>query len=215
MKIFVSSYCGDNTDISWIGCGNERCLTIEESDLVVFTKGPDVEPNGSGYGRSWNILVSKARDNEDMDNYRLALTLKKKILGIERGAQLICIMNGGFVSYCARPHPINHINLTCKVLNDGVSRAMALELAVKSFHNGVVCLEAAKNSYSVLGICAAATSSTGVEDVFFPGHCALAIQSRPSELDPTKNRDHISLLHYQSLVGVLMKTRYGEPLKCF
>lgn len=69
--------------------------TMENADLVLFTGGEDVDP--SFYKERANPKTSSNihRDRREIMDYVKALDLKIPMLGICRGSQFLCVMNGG------------------------------------------------------------------------------------------------------------------------
>lgn len=77
---------------------HSRCTkakSVEKADLVVFTGGPDVDPQLYGETCHRTTRFSNPRDNEDINLYLKCLDLGIPMLGICRGAQFIHVMRGG------------------------------------------------------------------------------------------------------------------------
>jgi len=68
---------------------------LEEADLVVFTGGEDISPALYGEKRHPTTSSNMKRDIQEMDIYDKAIKLGKHIIGICRGSQFLCVMNGG------------------------------------------------------------------------------------------------------------------------
>jgi len=68
---------------------------IEDADLVLFTGGEDVDPSLYGEKEHYHTSSNIARDSREIEIYKKALSLGKQILGICRGSQFLCVMNGG------------------------------------------------------------------------------------------------------------------------
>lgn len=64
------------------------------ADIVVFTGGADVEPRLYGHKLHPTTGFSSARDDEDIEESDLCGSEQLKV-GICRGAQFLCVMNGG------------------------------------------------------------------------------------------------------------------------
>lgn len=93
-KIFMPD--GSDVHIRWLN--GIRVHRLDEADVVLFTEGTPVLP--SYYGKlpiSKNIIYDSHRDLKDKKVFEEAVRLNKKIIGIGRGAELICIMAGGEV----------------------------------------------------------------------------------------------------------------------
>lgn len=70
-------------------------LKLKDSDLVLFTGGHDVDP--SLYQSKTHPLTHSflARDLGEEELYQEARKLNKPCVGICRGSQFLCVMNGG------------------------------------------------------------------------------------------------------------------------
>lgn len=91
---------------SWI---TEYVLTdnLEEADVVIFTGGEDVNPKLYGEEVGENTDFNSDRDNYEIEVYKKAKLLNKKLVGICRGAQLLCVMSGGSLVQHMQ-HPFSH-----------------------------------------------------------------------------------------------------------
>jgi len=85
---------------------------LEESDLIVFTGGEDVSPVLYGEKPHPTTGFNIRRDTNEMQIYCKALQHKKHIIGICRGSQFLCVMNGGkLVQHQNNPKYIHPISL--------------------------------------------------------------------------------------------------------
>jgi len=91
IKVYVVG--GDRACANWIS--NNFVETVKEADLVLFTGGEDIDPSLYGHPKHNMTHSNLNRDHDEAAFFKLALNDKKKILGIGRGAQLICVMAGG------------------------------------------------------------------------------------------------------------------------
>lgn len=92
LKVFV---VGNYTEYAnWLP-NYVLCKNIEDSNLVLFTGGEDVSPSlyGEPVGKKTSFNIK--RDLFEMDMYDKAVKLNKPMLGICRGSQFLCVMNGG------------------------------------------------------------------------------------------------------------------------
>lgn len=85
------------TDIRYYGnwISNNFVNTIRECDLLLLTGGEDIHPslyNEKIHPQSYHNLT---RDLIEKQWFEKAVKLGKPILGICRGSQLLCILNGG------------------------------------------------------------------------------------------------------------------------
>ncbi len=115
-KIFV---VGNSIDyVNWI----ENCeLTnnVEKANIVFFTGGEDVSPDLYNCKKHVTTYCNAIRDLREVGYYNYVQTLKNKPLciGVCRGSQLICALNGGKLIQNCNNHAIwNTHNIT---FNDG------------------------------------------------------------------------------------------------
>jgi len=82
---------------------------MRKADLVLFTGGEDVDPKLYGKKEHPLTYFNSRRDNFEKGAFEEAKKLNKKLIGICRGAQLLCVLAGGIlVQHQAHPwvHPI-------------------------------------------------------------------------------------------------------------
>ena len=90
-KIYV---VGDATDYAnWMD--GDLVYKLEDADLVVFTGGADITPAIYNEPKHPKTFFIWERDKREMAAFKRALRLKKHMIGICRGAQFLCVMNGG------------------------------------------------------------------------------------------------------------------------
>jgi putative glutamine amidotransferase len=70
---------------------------MDQSTVVLFTGGPDVNPALYKSERHPKTFVSNTRDMLEVAAYKEAIRLAKPMVGICRGAQFLCVMNGGML----------------------------------------------------------------------------------------------------------------------
>lgn len=68
---------------------------MEDADLVVFTGGADINPRYYGEVAHPKTYFNEKRDAFEIEHYIQAQALGKNCIGICRGLQLMCMMNGG------------------------------------------------------------------------------------------------------------------------
>ena len=90
-KIYVVG--GDEHYANWMG--GTLVYRIEDADLVVFTGGADVSPSLYNEPKHPKTFCIFERDMRERAAFKKALKLKKHMIGICRGAQFLCVMNGG------------------------------------------------------------------------------------------------------------------------
>lgn len=69
--------------------------TIKHCDLVLFTGGEDVSPTLYDEPAHTETCSNRKRDIYEKRMFTLAKNQNKKMLGICRGSQFLCVMNGG------------------------------------------------------------------------------------------------------------------------
>lgn len=80
---------------------------MREADLVVFTGGEDINPEIYGKKAHPSTYFNTRRDKYELDALAAAKEMKKPIVGICRGAQLLCAAVGGILVQNQR-HPWIH-----------------------------------------------------------------------------------------------------------
>lgn len=89
---------------------HEITNNIEQADLVLFTGGEDIDPKMYGEPKGVNTYSNPKRDLEEKEIYNKAIFNNIKILGICRGAQLVCVLNNGrLVQHQMNPEYIHEI----------------------------------------------------------------------------------------------------------
>ena len=79
-----------------------------EADIVVLTGGCDVSEKLYNEKRHPRMYTSDMRDQYEVEQYYAAVGLKKDIVGICRGAQLIHVLNGNKLWQDVDNHTRNH-----------------------------------------------------------------------------------------------------------
>lgn len=162
---------------------------MEDADLVVFTGGEDVCPDLYGCKTNKYTSCNRFRDDREVAAFERAMKLGKKMIGICRGAQLLCVLAGGTLVQ-DQQHPTLHKMLT----NQG-------SIWVTSLHHQRQYPWGRKQpKFELLGWCDklspysigedAADDMSGrpeVEIARYPDINALAIQSHPEFAFPPKH----------------------------
>lgn len=155
---------------------------LEEADLVVFTGGEDVSPKYYQDKKHPTTSCNPERDVYEIKIAREAIALNKKLVGVCRGAQLLCVLAGG--------------NLVQDQNNPGFYHDIKLydgkELAFTSTHHQAQFpFVLPQEEYKILGwtndLCSYHKSGENIElspDVeveicYYPKINALAIQPHP------------------------------------
>lgn len=76
---------------------SEVCHNMADADIVLFTGGADVSPKLYGAKQHVTTYFDSFRDDFEVEQFKRAVKSKnvKLIIGICRGAQLLCVLNGG------------------------------------------------------------------------------------------------------------------------
>lgn len=86
----------------------KETIKMEKADLVVFTGGPDISPSIYGCQKHpFTDSYTPLRDDYEIRMFNKALKLNKKVIGICRGAQLLCALAGGILIQDSK-HPSLH-----------------------------------------------------------------------------------------------------------
>src|SRR6478609_2048223 len=95
MKKPLKAYnVGNFTDTSnWMP--TMQVHTIEKADIVVFPGGPDVNPELYGARKHPCTNMQLGLDEEQGEIFDMAKKMGKKMVGICRGAQFLCVKAGG------------------------------------------------------------------------------------------------------------------------
>lgn len=111
MKVFVVGY---STNYSNFIDGAVLTKSLEEADVVLFTGGEDVDP--SLYGVKKHKATS-SNLNRDLEEKAIFEKVKPNqlCLGICRGSQFLCVMNGGILVQ----HCIGHAIGTTHIITNG------------------------------------------------------------------------------------------------
>jgi len=205
-KIFVAGHAGGAAN--WIEGRLET--NIAKATLVLFTGGQDISshlynknphPSAEAY--------SHRRDSFEKAVYSEAIELGLPCVGICRGAQLLCALNGGSLVQHSH-HPVRHKLLTF----DGK------ELVINSCHHQRAFPYVPGCDHKLIGWAPMGTSAfnqgetpqedmTGqpeAEIVFYKETACLGIQHHPEWMWPgTDRHDRASLDYVRDLVDALAK----------
>ena len=93
-KLKIHVVGGTNYYANWL-TDYEPTKKLEDADLVMFTGGEDVHPSLYHEEVGKYTYTNLQRDLEEKKSYEKARALKLPMIGICRGAQFLCVMNGG------------------------------------------------------------------------------------------------------------------------
>lgn len=107
-KIFV---VGSSTYyMSWIDDA-KLVDNLEDADIVLFTGGEDVDPSLYNEKKHRTTYSNIIRDNEEKEIFKKVDPKKQMCLGICRGSQFLCVMNGGKLVQNVSGHAIFETHL--------------------------------------------------------------------------------------------------------
>lgn len=125
IKIFVINH--DNKPIhkfaQWIN--GAKLITKDKAkhkaDLFLFIGGPDISPALYADKQHPFTITDIARDKKEYEYYKYARKHKIPMVGICRGAQLLCALSGGFIIQHINNHVTAAHSVFCKAIkNDAV-----------------------------------------------------------------------------------------------
>lgn len=79
---------------------------IEDADIVLFTGGEDVTPSLYGEKAHYSTYCNLARDKQEMQIFN-SIKPSQLVIGICRGSQFTCVMNGGKLVQDVTNHAIH------------------------------------------------------------------------------------------------------------
>jgi len=91
-KVYVVG--GDVNYMNWFP-DSESTDDIKKANVVLFTGGEDVDPRMYNEPKNHRTYSNIRRDNEEQKIFLQAKELGLKMVGICRGSQFLCVMNGG------------------------------------------------------------------------------------------------------------------------
>lgn len=161
---------------------------IEDSDIVVFTGGEDVTPGLYGAQTHPETGFNPMRDLEEMTKYAAAKGKFK--VGICRGSQFLCVMNGGSLYQDVDNHALYSTHDCFYTDEDGLAKSYK----VTSTHHQMQNPFTSSSTYEVWGeayeatyrdldkqVCARleAGDHPDVEIVYWPESRSLGFQPHP------------------------------------
>lgn len=193
-------YFSNGVEYSYMGfcrdLGYKATDNINEANLVIFTGGNDINPNI--YGDDATHLcgsINHARDIKDMLCYKHALELNLPMLGICRGSQFLCAMNGGKLYQHVENHAL--FDLHPIITKDGE------QYNVSSTHHQMMRPEISENPFELIAWAGGLsevhfTPEGNIEEVekepeivYWPKSKSLCIQSHPESMDIGRDLDYI------------------------
>lgn len=209
-KIYVvgSSYAYAN----WM----EGSIThhMKEADVVVFTGGADVDPYLYAKEKHPATSVDTNRDEYEVEMFQQARKYNKKLVGICRGAQFLCVMAGGSLvqhSFHPRIHDmitkLGRVRVTSSHHQRQYPYSKHVNFKLIGWCMNLSPINEGENRHDDL------SGKPEVEIAVYPDIKALAIQSHPEWAFPTQwgwEKDYIKFCrelldaHLLSKVKVLV-----------
>lgn len=197
-------------------CWNAK--TLDSADLVVFTGGPDVNPQLYGEKPHPKTMVSEQRDEEDLKTYAYCLEKGIPMLGVCRGAQFLHVMNGGKL--------YQHVNGHLGVHSIRDARSKEIIERVSSTHHQMVMpqkdmmilatadvsTERWRNDKDREGGEFAKPITPDIEAFFYRDTCCLGIQGHPEFRGYPEFTSWVSTIIYD-LIGLNPDLAYDDSLK--
>lgn len=126
-KILVYCVSGWEGDANWIS--NSKVVNnIEKAEIVVFPGGADINPKLYGFSLDPRTHYSDVADKRDLDAWN-KLKPNQLAVGICRGAQFLCAINGGKLIQDVDGHAIGRTHSIYTVSNP------TIELQALSLHH--------------------------------------------------------------------------------
>jgi putative glutamine amidotransferase len=166
-----------------VKAGCYKADSPELADLVIFTGGPDVDPQLYGEEPHESVQVSSDRDAYDLKMYARCMADGIPMLGVCRGAQFLAVMNGFKLYQDINLHHTSHDMYDC--INKRIIKN------VSSVHHQAVIYEPDKGM-EILAHCANRATTRhcnpkdtvfgyqpDVEAFFIRETCCIGIQGHP------------------------------------
>lgn len=174
---------------------------IEDADLVLFTGGEDISPKLYGKKAHPATYFNAQRDSYEVEAFKYARELDKKLIGICRGAQLFCAMAGGILVQHQR-HAWTHPMMTSdgnEILTNSLHHQRAYPWGGKKprFELLAWASDGYRSPFSY-----GEDSDDDLSDkpdaeiVLYPDIKALAIQGHPEMAYPPDNEHELTFVAY-------------------
>jgi carbamoylphosphate synthase small subunit len=192
MKVFVVGMHFDSYAKMFRKNGHQVVKSLEEADLVQFTGGADVDPILYGRLEHPSTRSNFHRDKFESTEYAKARQLDKKIAGICRGAQFLCVMAGHELWQDVTGHAVTDGHLitdkfTKRVINVTSTHHQMMRLNDKGSEAIVVATagniakrkSAVEEDEYIYDYFANHEKGEDLEVVYFPRENSLAFQGHP------------------------------------
>lgn len=168
--------------------GWEVVKELAAAEIVCFTGGADINPALYGEEAQPETWFSTNRDKHEVEQFRIAVALKKPIAGICRGGQLACALSGGKLHQHVEKH--NRGSHIATLTAEALPGKGGFEVKVTSMHHQMMIPSA---EAKVLMTATCGGNPEGGEDIealyyantnslCFQGHPEFAINSPCSDI---------------------------------
>lgn len=177
--------------------------SVNGADLVLFTGGTDVNPDLYGEtAHPRTQMPDIERDEYEMGIFSLAKALGVPMVGICRGAQLLCVLNGGTLVQHQDNSERDHLLFTIsgqafRVTSDHHQAAYPWRIGRNNFE--LLGWTRQRSSFHLNGLgqqLVMPEDGLECEDVYYPATKSLGIQCHPEWMDENAE----AFLYYRNLV---------------
>lgn len=195
--------------VNWLGpLGFAVTNKLENADLVFFTGGSDVSPNIYNHERHYTTGPSPERDKYELEKYKEALSLNKKMWGCCRGSQFLCAVQPGGYLIQDMEHPSSHIGIVKETGEKLVLTSSHHQMAAPfDINHRILVYSDNLSPHHELGDCSDLKIKEEPEIVFYPDIQAVGSQSHVewqfNKLD--KNSDRTVKFHQELVTNLLLE----------
>lgn len=210
---YYTSACGKSNGNFLVPLGFEYTPNIEESDVIIYGGGADIDPAQYGEEPGTRTYASKEREKEERKDFQIGYKLGKAFFGICRGHQLLCTLAGGKL--------IQHVN------NHGGEHSINTfdgnEVRTNSIHHQMVNPYTIKDprNYKILAWTSKRISSKylgahdkpvylpwqfkEIEAIYFPKINAMGVQYHPEMMNGYRDYEAVMTWTQQTFMKFLNK----------
>lgn len=218
-KVFIvgPSYSEETLFQKW---GWDITPIIDNSDLVVFTGGSDINPKIYGSYSHSSTHYLERRDKMELVAFRKAYDLGKNMAGICRGGQLMNALMGGYMYQDVDNHCRNHAAYDVRSGEEVIVNSLHHQMMIPNLAKGFVLMEAQQTSrrtkcskldtgefkvYNDYPDWQNPGTIADVEAVFYPEDKLFCFQGHPEYLSPTHQVDRIFMEYLEELFAFKAK----------
>jgi gamma-glutamyl-gamma-aminobutyrate hydrolase PuuD len=176
---------GGDTNIArmFIARGWSMFSNPNDSDLIQFTGGSDVDPSYYNEEKHATTSSSPARDASESHIYRQMLAVGIPMAGICRGGQFLNVMNGGSMYQNVDNHCRTHIAYTTEHPERIFTVTSTHHQMMRPSDEAELILYANESTYRETAIDKFTDPHVDVEAVIYPKTKCLCFQPHPEYLD--------------------------------